>query len=165
MAFLLAAFATLAFADETVFPTVVTEDLNGRRVTLPDDLEGRRRLVLVGYDRDQQATLDVWIASAVALKKGAALGIYEVPIVDDPGAVGRGLIDAGMKLAVRDDATRGRIFTVYTDKPALMKRLELSDDDTVDLMLLDESGRVLWRESGEATPAKMASLLKAVDGA
>lgn len=162
MIFLLASLLMAGDPSQT-FPQIRVPDLNGKVVTLPDDLTGGHRLILIGYERNQQESLDRWIDSAVRLNRPeGTLGIYELPIIDDPGRIGRGMIDAGMKLAIRDEATRARVLTLYTDKAAMMRTLRLKSDRTVDLLLLAGDGTIVWRESGPVTADKLASLLTAI---
>lgn len=141
------------------FPQIQSADLNGDRVTLPDDLNGQYRLVIIAYQRQDQQVVDPWLTLAKSWHlPESRLGIYEVPIIKDPGRVMREFIDAGMRSGIRDRDIRRRVITLYTDKAAMLRRLAIQDDSTIDVLLLDRAGSVVWRTEGELTATKRGNL-------
>ena len=158
--------AGLAADPVTTFPIITADDLNGRRVTIPEDLPGAKRLVFIGYDRDQQPAIDEWIRYAVSLRVPERdLGISEVALLNDPGMIGRGIIDSAMKLAIRDRKTRSRVVPVYGDQDELRVLTGCASVRTIDVVLLDSEGRIVWREEGRLTPEKKADLRSRVAAA
>jgi len=66
----------------TMFPAVRASNLNGRSFDLPGDFEGERNLVILAFQREQQALVDSWSpAIANLLARYADLCFYELPII------------------------------------------------------------------------------------
>jgi hypothetical protein len=76
----------------------------------------------------------------------------------------RPVIDGGMAAAIRDQQTRRRTLTVYTDLRRVTAPLGISDRNTIWLFLTDRVGRVRWRGSGGWDPATADGLAAALDG-
>lgn len=131
---------------ETVrFPTIETADLNGAPITLPTGLPGERTLVIIGFAREQQATIDTWV-EGLALKTGA-LAWLELPVIDNPGPIGRFAIDTGMRSGVpRGD--RSHVVTLYTDKAAFKAALGITSEAAIVTAVIDRTGAVLARATG-----------------
>lgn len=172
-AFILAATSHSALADGLVvpghsvprvtFPTITSSDLNGRSVTLPNDLQGEKRLLLLAYDRKDQKIVDPWINMARQWKlPEERLGIYEIPIIQDPGKFMREFIDVAMKRGIPEADVRRRVITLYTNKDALLDKLAIENDKTIDILLIDADGYVLWRTEGSLTAEKQAALELAI---
>jgi len=66
----------------TMFPAVRASNLNGRPFDLPGDFEGERNLVILAFQREQQALVDSWSpAIANLLARYADLCFYELPTI------------------------------------------------------------------------------------
>ena len=78
-------------------------------------------------------------------------------------AVGRFFIDGGMKAAIPDVGVRQHTLTAYTDLDALVKALEIPDFETVHVYLLDPSGEIVWRGSGQVDEDQAAALAAAAE--
>jgi hypothetical protein len=68
-----------------------------------------------------------------------------------------------MAAAIRDQQTRRRTLTVYTDLRRVTAPLGISDRNTIWLFLTDRTGRVRWRGSGGWDPATADGLAAALD--
>jgi len=127
-----------------VFPEVEADSLSGRHFRLPDELEGRLNLLVIGFWREQQRELDTWMAVGRTLAKDTPdLRSYEVPTIPKSGPLFRRWLRAAMRLGIRDTEARAETLTLYVDKPAFRKALDLPNEDTVYALLVDRSGRVL----------------------
>ena len=49
------------------FPSVVGIDLEGKEISLPSGLSGRRNLVAIAFKREHQPVVDTWIAGVEPL--------------------------------------------------------------------------------------------------
>ena len=58
-----------------LFPTVKAENLEGRALTLPEDLEGAYNALFIAFQRGQQIDIDSWIPLVKQLVK--AIGCSE----------------------------------------------------------------------------------------
>jgi hypothetical protein len=144
-----------------VFPSITVQNLSGTTLALPSQFPGERTLLLVAYERYQQAALDDWSAR-LKLKESEAPEWLELPIITDPGAVMRSVIDNGMRGGIKDKAIRDRVFTIYTPREEFNQRLGLSDMKVVHLLVADRKGKILARVSGSWTAEKEATLIQAL---
>jgi hypothetical protein len=137
----------------TMFPAVRASNLNGRPFNLPADLEGERNLVIVAFQRHQQALVDSWSpAIADLLARHADLRFYELPVISRGNPLFRAWLDDAMRAGIHDQSAREHTITLYLDKAAFRQALELPHEGTIYALLLDRTGRVLWRGHGEHTP-------------
>jgi hypothetical protein len=94
------------------FPPVPARDLGGHEARLPDAFAGRRKVVIVAFQRKHQALVDSWV---LWLEEHAAgdpgLRFYEVPTIGRVWAPVRNMIDGGMAAALRDPVLLRRTLT------------------------------------------------------
>jgi hypothetical protein len=148
---------------EISFPRLGTRDLDGREVTLPAGLPGEWNVVILAFQRRQQELVDSWVPW---LQERAAatpwLRFAELPAIGLQWQPARPLIDGGMAAAIRDQQTRRRTLTVYTDLRRVTAPLGISDRNTIWLFLVDRAGRVRWRGSGGWDPPTAGGLAAAL---
>jgi len=136
----------------TVFPAVRASNLNGRAFDLPRDFAGERNLVIVAFQREQQALVDSWSpAIADLLVRYTDLRFYELPTITRGNPLFRAWLDGAMRGGIPDRQAREHTITLYLDKAAFRQALDLPHEDTIYALLLERSGRVLWRGQGEYT--------------
>jgi len=146
------------------FPTLETQDLESAKVLVPDDLPGNPRVIILAFQRWHQMLVDGWSRHAHALAETCPdISVWEVPAMSHVYAVGRFFIDGGMKAAIPDVGVRRHTLTAYTDLDALVKALEIPDFETVHVYLLDESGEIVWRGSGQVDEDQAAALAAAAE--
>jgi hypothetical protein len=147
------------------FPRLTARDLDGREVALPAGLPGEWTVVIIAFRREQQELADSWVPW---LEQRAAadprLGFAELPAIGLQWQPARPVIDGGMAAAIRDQKTRQRTLTVYTDIRRVTVPLGIGDRDTIWLFLVDRAGRVRWRGSGGQEVATAAALTAALAG-
>lgn len=98
------------------FPVIEAESLRGRTVRLPADLRGERNLLLVAYEREQQADIDTWLAVLDTLAPRLPdFAYYELPTIGGGYKWMRAMIDGGMRQGIPDRAQRDRTITLYLD--------------------------------------------------
>jgi len=148
------------------FPTIVAHDLEQTAYTLPDDLPGKWRVVLMPFKRWQQIVVSAW---GDALEPLTAvhpdLTVWEVPTLSRAWAPARGYIDGGMRAGIPDLDVRLHTLTTYINLSELARRLEIKDFAEVQVLLLDADGDIVWRAEGEPDAAKAASLAAALEAA
>jgi len=145
--------------DEGTFPKLTGTNLSAEEFTIPDDLPGALRLIVVSYDRDQQDSVDEWLLPLEELNENHPnLNGFYVPLLPQSAADTSALIIGGMRIAVADDRDRARTIIVFTDVEAFNQILDIPGVDALQLFLLDESGAILWRGSGNYDPATLESL-------
>lgn len=145
------------------FPDVVGIDLEGEQLALPAEFAGRRNLVAIAFEREQQAVVDTWIAAAEPLlSRDPELRLYEVPTIYEGSALFRLWVNNGMRAGITDPIARRRTVTVYVDRDRFIAALSIPDTRNVHLLLLDADGQIAWRTTGPADPDKLAALSEAL---
>ncbi len=145
------------------FPALKVRDLEGAEHVIPDGLPGGPHVIILAFQQWHQSLVQLWTPGleAIALRHPGT-EVWEVPSMSSGYRLFRGGIDGGMRAGIPDPDTRRHTLTVYTDLHALAKALEIDKLDTVQLFLVDCSGTILWRASGEPDAASLDSLDRAV---
>ena len=146
-----------------VFPDVEGSNLNGQKFRLPQDLEGRVNIVLVAFQREQQADIDTWIPALDSLVQGQSdLFYYELPTISRMNPVIRWFITRGMRGGIEDPEARHRTITLFIDKEPFREALNIPQEDAIYILLVDPQGHVLWRTEGVYSDDKGRELRQAV---
>ena len=150
-------------SDSARFPVVTSVNLEGKTLTLPADLAGERNVVFVAFLRQQQADVDTWVPFVKPLlARTPGTDYYEIPTIRRMVAPMRWMINRGMKGGIDDRAARERTVTLYIDKEPFKRSLAITDEHTIHVLLVDRTGRVLWRTTGAFDQAKGAALEQAL---
>lgn len=145
------------------FPQLRASNLDNREFDLPKDFAGERNLVLIAFEREQQKELDTWLREMPRFQESdPGFQYYELPTIGRLNALARWFIDSGMRRGIPDKNARARTITLYIDKGPFEESLQLPTEKTVYALLVDRSGKVLWRAEGAFDESKGQSLLKAL---
>ena len=145
------------------FPTVSGSNLQRKKLTLPQDFEGEQNLVLIAFQQWQQIQVDTWIPFARQLEATyPAVHYYELPTIQRLNTLARTFINEGMRAGIPDLVARERTITLYLDKEAFRRALQLPGEDDIYVLLLDRQGQVLWQAEGAFTSEKGESLAGAL---
>ena len=146
------------------FPKVKAASLEKRELSLPEDFEGERNLLLIAFEREQQKNVDTWLHE---MQRFEALDphfrYYELPTIQRPVAPVRWFIDNGIRRGIPDRKARQRTITLYLDKKPFCESLLIHDQKNIYAPLVDRSGKILWRAEGDFSETKGASLKKAIE--
>lgn len=153
---------TFTAAPEGTFPKLTASNLETQTFSLPQDFAGDRNLLLIAFQREQQANVDTWLRQMKRFELSPGFQYYELPTIDRLNPFFRWFINSGMRRGIPDRNARARTITLYLDKPSFRKALNLPDEKQVYAILADRSGRVLWRTEGDFDEAKGASLQQAL---
>jgi hypothetical protein len=147
------------------FPELQARDLEGRSVTLPDDLGSDPTLLLVHFTPQVTPDVETWLPVAADLAEAIPeFWCYDLLVLPElPDAVESSLAvdlhvtdgDGGT-----DDASRS--LTAHTDLAAFCRALVLDRPDRVYALVLRD-GRVEWRAFGPLTTALERRLHAAVE--
>ena len=145
------------------FPHVSGYNLEGQRFNLPGDLEGEFNLLFIPFQRWHQDWVDGWMPAAQRLKAAyPGLHVYEIPTLPAMNIFARMGIDLGMKMGIPDRAVRAATITLYLDKDAYRRALEITSEETIYLLLVTRAGDILWRGEGPYAAATAESLVQAL---
>ena len=140
------------------FPAMKGIDLTGEERPIPQSLEGDLNIITVAFEREQQSNVDTWIPYAEQIiAEHSYIRFYEIPLIYEMNMVMRGWVNNGMRSGIEDEKARERTITVYTDRDDFFEMMDMRRD-TIYTLLLDGDGKILWRESGDASEKKIESL-------
>ena len=147
---------------EGAFPKLTASTLAGTPLRLPQDFVGDRNLLFIAFQREQQQNVDTWLREMKRFAGFPGFKYYELPTIDRLNPLARWFIDRGMRRGIPDREARSRTVTLYLDKPSFRKALNLPDESRIYAVLIDRTGRVIWRAEGDFDEAKASSLQKAL---
>ena len=150
-------------AEFPVFPTLKAENLNGVMVNMPSEFEGEVNLLLIAFLQKQQADVDTWLKPLPSIAKAhPKMHYYELPTIKSMNRMVRWFINNGMRGGISDKDQRARTITLYIDKEPFKKSLGLGSEDQIYAVLIDKSGKVIWKEAGLYSDIKGKSLKAAL---
>lgn len=145
------------------FPELHVRDLEGEDYDIPHGLPGGPHLLVVAFQRWQQMLVDHWMPKLRAVaERHPGTEVWEVPSLSKAYRLFRAGIDGGMRAEIHDETSRRHTLTAYTDLSALARALDIPSFDTIHVFLVDSSGVILWRASGEPDPAALEALERAM---
>ncbi|HEX4684875.1 MAG TPA: hypothetical protein VH277_19305 [Gemmatimonadaceae bacterium] len=134
------------------FPRVAGSSLDGVRFELPRDFAGAVNIVVVTFNQDRRADIESWMPWLKALVRAHEdVRIYELPTISRGYAMMRAFINGGMRRGVVDPAVRASTITLYLDKAAFRRALNLPAEDSIYVLVVDRRGRVYACEQGPFT--------------
>jgi hypothetical protein len=142
-------------------PPIKAADLNKKTVSWPGGLPAERTIIMVAFTQGQQKNIDGWV-DGMKLKSPNAPIWFEMPLIGKSGSVARFFIDNGMRGGIPNKQDRARVVTVYSDKAAMMKSMGLPSEKQIHVLVVDRSGRILERVSGDYSAAGEAAIRKAL---
>jgi carbon monoxide dehydrogenase subunit G len=140
---------TLARTEPRMLSPLSGRGLDGKEYELPGDLAKPHNVLIVAFRRDQQRIVDQWLPWLTDLEqKRVDVAVYELPVLSSAYGPARWFIDGGMTRGIPDASARARTITVYTDVQKVICELGLDGTDTIAVLLLERSGRILASEVG-----------------
>ena len=138
--------AELAAGDS--LPPLRGEFLTGRAAALPEAAAGRVALILLGFTHDSQTAVEAW-AKKFRGDFGSQPGVtfFEVPMIGGMGVMAKWFIDGGMRRGT-PKADQENVITVYGSTDEWKRRVGYTEPKAAYLILIDGSGRIVWRNQG-----------------
>ena len=147
-----------------MFPLAKGSNLESREFVLPEDFEGDLNLVLIAFQREQQADVDTWLPMAGELEgEYEGLRYYELPTIRKVNRAYQWFINNGMRMGIKDPKARERTITLYLDKRSFRGALGLPHEGTIYALLVKPNGEVLWMVQGVSSKAKKMALIQAIE--
>ena len=145
-------------------PTVTGNNLARKKMVFPDDFAGETNLVFIAFLRWHQDLIDSWVPFVEKLAQDyPTLQYYEFPTLPRRGFIYRTSLNEGMRAGIPNEATRARTITLYLDKRAFRRALDIDGEQKMWVYLFDKSGIVLWRTEGSFTAEKGEALSNVLD--
>ena len=147
-------------------PKVNGRNLARQKLQFPDDFAGDVNLVFIAFQQWQQMEVDSWVSLAEELcQTYPRLAYYEFPTIRRLNRLSQMFINEGMRAGIPNPATRQRTITLYLNKKAFRRALDIDSEEHIWLYLFDQAGRVLWRLQGAYTAENREALETAVAAA
>jgi hypothetical protein len=139
------------------FPSVKGTGLDGAEWQLPEDLTGDPAILFVGYKQNTQFDIDRWLVGLAMTNVSAR--VLEVPTIKGlvPGLIA-GKIDSGMRGGIPRDLWEA-VVTVYGDAPEIVEFTGNEFPNNARVLLLDESGKVIYFHDEGFSPNELKELL------
>jgi hypothetical protein len=154
---------TLAPSQPQTLSPLSGRALDGKAYELPGDLAKQHTFLVVAFRREQQRVVDQWLPWLTELEhRRSDVAVYELPVLSSTYGPARWLIDGGMTRGIPDAAARARTITVYTDVGKVADTLGLTGTDTIAVLLVERSGRILASEVGGFDEEKAERLAAAL---
>ena len=142
-----------------LFPEVEGQNLEYKKYKLPIDLEGELNIILIPFQRWHQNLIDSWTEYLNNVSVNFPIvKFYEVPSLSKGYKMMRIMIDGGMRAGIPNKGVRQRTITIYTNKSKFKKDLNIPNEETIYLFLVNKLGEILWRSSGQYSEFKAKEL-------
>ena len=140
-------------------PKVEGSNLARKKMVFPDDFTGEINLVFIAFQRQHQDLIDEWVPFVEQLGlEFPELHYYEFPTLPRKGFFYRTFLNEGMRAGIPNPVTRARTITLYLDKSAFRKALDIQHERSMWVYLFDKKGEVLWRTEGRFSEDKGQAL-------
>jgi hypothetical protein len=145
------------------FPTVSCSNLLRKKLTLPQDFQGKLNLVFIPFERWHQMEVDSWSALAEELEeKYERLVYYELPTLQNGGSIYKIFLNEGMRAGIPNPKTRERTITLYLDKADFRAALDMTDEEHIYILVVDRQGKEFFRARGPYSREGEAALRQAL---
>ncbi len=141
------------------FPEVEGTNLDGQEFVLPRVFEGKLNIVFVAFQREQQLAVNTWLPTATLLEdlhKG--LRYYELPIHSCINPIVRWFLNRAMRVGIRYPGSREKTIALYINKDLFRKALDISGEDNIHILVLNEEAQVVWHSQGSCDAEKAKNL-------
>jgi hypothetical protein len=98
------------------FPAVKSSNLLRRKITLPYELQGDFNFLFIPFQQWHQRLVDGWVPMARQIEASF------------PGVRSQTFINEGMRAGIPNQTTREKTITLYIDKKALRRALEIPNE-------------------------------------
>ncbi|NKF49184.1 hypothetical protein G3R49_01155 [Shewanella sp. WXL01] len=125
-----------------VFPKVSGTSLEQQEMVFPDDVLGKKTLLLIGYKQDSQFDIDRWLIGLDMTQ--TRVDVYELPTIQ--GMFPRmfsTMIDNGMRAGIPKPLWKG-VVTIYQDGALVQALTGNQSPNNARVVLLNEQGEVIY---------------------
>lgn len=148
-------------SDDVHFPTVSGFNLDRQEFEFPQDFAGDLNLLFIPFLQHQQSTVNTWIPFAQELEASfPGVAYYELPTIDEMPMMARTFVNEGMRAGIPDQTARERTITLYIDTARFMQSTDIPNKNEVHILLVNRSGEILWRTTGDYDSQKGQYLLE-----
>lgn len=142
-----------------IFPTVHGTNLSDREFVIPYGLGGEFNILLLAFEPSHQYALDSWVAMLeYHSRQYSRLRYYIVAAMEQQAYEQRVFIEEAIRQSISDPKRREVLLVTYVDRDLLFDLIDIPNDHTVYIFLIDHEGHVHWRDKGYYNNAKSEAL-------
>jgi hypothetical protein len=151
-----APISVLAVGDQ--LPAIRGQFLTGRTAELPQAASGRAALLMLGFTYNSRFAVEDWARRfRQDFRAQSGVTFFEIPMIGGVAMMGKWFIDGGMRRGT-PKADQENVITVYGGVDPWKRRLGFRDPKAAYLILINQSGRIVWRHAGEFDEARYNEL-------
>ncbi len=152
------------------FPTIETESLKKKKVELPGDLKGKKTILFLAFTAKAEQQLDNWYAPVYTLfldESGFNAMAYDchvklVMMFTGPAQAAADKVITKIRKNVAEDMNDYLLFYQGNFKQG-MSDLGLKKKDDCYVVVLDEAGKVIYKETGNYSESKLDKIAELVE--
>jgi hypothetical protein len=150
---------------QTTVPKSQGTTLAGTPVTLPDALNGKFGVLVVGFSHASQGQVAAW-GRRLAADYGNSQDVtyFEIAMLAGAPKMVRGMIVKSMGKSVPQEE-RPHFLPMMEGEPDWRAVAHYNKPDDASVLIVDETGTVRWQTEGKATDAAYADLKKNLEAA
>jgi hypothetical protein len=143
---------------QTVVPKSHGTTLEGMPTTLPDALQGKAGVLVVGFSHASQTQVASW-GTRLAADYGQShdVAFFEIPMLAGAPRMLRGMIVRSMGKSVPQDE-KPHFLPMMEGEPAWRAATRYDKPDDAYVLVVDGSGTVQWQTEGQATDAAYSQM-------
>ena len=134
-------------------PHTEAETLNGKKIVLPDALDGRPTIVVVGFTKRSQSQTTAW-STLLAKDYGTEqrLQRYSIAVLDDVPGLIRGIVISGIRRRVPNEQQDTFVVLTHDAKP-WRDLAGITNADDAYVILFDNTAHVVAQTQGPVDKA------------
>lgn len=171
--FILFSFKPFDGVEGKLFPAMVCEDYNGKKVNLPDDTKGKYTLLGMAFSKDAETNLKTWINpmyNKFIAKKDADVFdptySYDINLFFVPMFTGINQLaskSSKEKIKSLTDKELYAYLLFYEDEKTYKEELDFKKKDVPYFFVLDKTGKIKYATFGSFDDKKMEKILDVIE--
>jgi hypothetical protein len=144
-------------------PSISGESLAGGNVQLPKDASGKITLLISSFSKKGGQDAQLWAKQfSIEFAQNANVVSYSLIFLESVPRLIRGFVSSGIKKGIPQEK-HPQAIRITKDEKLWKERMQVSNDDVAYLMLLDQSGKIIWMHNGEFKESKFAKLKEKIE--
>jgi hypothetical protein len=152
------------------FPTIQAENVKGQKLEIPKDLNAKKSIVFLAFTQQAEEVLDNWYAPVYTMfidESGFNAMAYDchVKLIMMFTGVGQSAANGIIKKIKDnvDDEFNDYLLFYQGDFKDQMKALELDKKNDAYVFVLDEKGKIIFKDSGRYSESKLEKIADLVE--
>ena len=139
-------------------PEVHTTSLSNEEVRLPEGLQGKQGVLVIGFSRNSREAVTAWGRRLAAdYRESPSVVYYEMPVLASVPRLVRGLVLRQIKASVPERA-QPRFVPLLDKEEEWRSAAHFDKPDEAYVLLVDGKGFIRWQTEGGPTDRQYAEL-------